>query len=142
MSSGWRLLLRNAVIGSALMAASFGGGWLAFGWHHDSRSRVRFDFSKPYVIPRGYEPLTIQPTLDTEAFAIGDRIDILVSVDGVPKPLILDAVVTKKAKHYIGLIAPLGGRGLLMHARESGLQLHYRSTVVAADPLDLVPHGS
>src|SRR3990167_3393163 len=101
---------RDAIIGGTMIGASFGCGWLAFGKYHVNSRHVGFDFTQRYVIPTGHESIGLRPTAETAPFLVGDRIDILVLVDGIAEPLILDAIVTNKTTQNFGLLLPQGGR--------------------------------
>lgn len=139
--AGTRSLVRDVITAIALVGGSFFGGWLTFGRQHSHSRHVRFDFSKPFALPSSRsERILVHATPQTEAFAIGDRIDILVLIDGALQPLILDAVVTTNTKQIVELLLPAGGGALVSHARESGLQLRYRPTVATSPPVSIEAH--
>lgn len=135
-----RKLIKDAMIVSSMIALSYLGGWWAFGVGFANSRQIEFDFSKPYIIPQGYEPMGTQPTLDTASFAAGDRIDIFVERSSIIEPLMLDVIVTRKTKTNFRMLLPDGGRELLAHARDSGLRLIYRRSIIPADPIAIKPY--
>ncbi len=129
--------LRDGLIVAAMVGLSFLAGWSAHKYDFANSRRINFDFSKPFIVPSGYEPIGTTPTPETASFIAGDRIDIFVDDGDTIEPLILDAIVTHQTKTNFGMLLPYGGHDLLGHARDNGLQLIYRYSVAPDDPVAL-----
>ena len=132
----WKLIREGAIV-AGMVACSFIAGWWAYGQDFAKSRQIDFDFSKPYLIPRGHELIGMTPTPDTASFAVGDRIDIFVQLDDSLEPLIIDAVVTRQTKTSFGMLLPHGGRDVLDFARDNGLRLVYRLSNATSDPIAL-----
>jgi hypothetical protein len=132
----WKLI-RDGMLVSVMVSCSFLAGWWAYGRDFANSRRIDFDFTKPYLIPRGHESIGTAPTPDTASFAVGDRIDIFVQLDDSLEPLIVDAVVTHQRKTNFGMLLPYGGRDLLAYARDKNLRLIYRLSIATTAPITL-----
>lgn len=130
-----RKRIRELLIGSLVVVSSFGLGWWAYERDRVKNLHVNFNFAQPFTASTRYEPLFIQSASGTAGHVAGDRLDILVEVDGVNEPLILDAVLTRQTKANLFLVVPPGGRSLVEYAEESGMRLKFRPTVTTTEPI-------
>ena len=135
----WKAI-RESVLAIGMVCCSFIAGWFAYGHDFANSRRIQFDFSQPYVVPTGHEPISTAQNPETASFLVGDRIDILVQIDDSFEPLILDAVVTDQTKTRFGMLLPHGGRELLGFARVNKLSLKFRISSAPIAPITIKPH--
>lgn len=129
MTSRRRFVLR-AAFAIALIATAFGCGWLAYGHHHSETRAFGYTVAAPFRAPRGFKPIGLPFTPSTAHFSAGDRVDLLIVIDGKPEPLILDALVTGNTKPNFGLLVQYGDSEIFLHVRQLGHEIVFRPSIV------------
>lgn len=124
----------QAAFATALIAIAFGCGWLAYGRHHAETRRLRVAVAESFVRPRGFDFVLLNPNPSPARFSAGDRVDVLIVVDGEPQPLIHDVLLTRNANTYAVLLVRPEHREIIDYLQQLGHEIAFRPTIVPAEP--------
>jgi hypothetical protein len=128
MTPRFRFIL-HAGLNIASIAAAFGCGWLAYGYQHSETRRFPYSVAAPFMAPRGYSSIGLLPSHATACFTAGDRVDLLIVVDGKAEPLVLDALVTGNTNTNFGLLVRYQDDELIRYILQLGRTIVFRSSI-------------
>lgn len=115
----------------ALSSMSFAFGWSRYGRQHVVSRNVSAATLDSAPQKRVAAPL--HAWLDTSDLVVGQRVDILVSTDDLPVPLIFDALVSHKDVRNCWCVMPLADGRLLGQAAANGTKITCRASVVPGE---------